>query len=105
MNGDRAAWNLYWATFAVLVIALAGFFAARGTGILWGLAVAAPLFAAGLNLVLRSAAHSRVCAIEVERHAWLRTLTMGGYRQRTFFTRGVLEIVAAIALGAWIAAR
>ena len=105
MSGDRFAWNLYWASFAVLVLVLVAFLLARGAGIMWAIAVALPLLAGGANLFLRADAHERVCAIEVSRHRWLRLLTMGGYSRRAFLATGVLEIVAALVLGAWIAAR
>lgn len=105
VNNDRAAWNLYWVTFAVLIVVLVGLALARGTGPVWAIAVTVPVIAAGLNLVFRSDAHARVCAIEVSRHGWLRLLTMGGYSQRTFFATGILLIAVGLGLGAWVAGR
>jgi hypothetical protein len=105
VTSDRGAWNAYWATFAVFAVVLVAYALARGAGVAWGIVVAAPLLAAGINLVTRSDSHERVCAIEVGRHRWLRLLTMGGYNRQMFFATGVAEIAFAAVLRVWIAAR
>lgn len=105
MTRDRAAWDAYWVAFGVFAAVFVAFALARGGGIFWGVIVAAPLLAAGVNLVGRSESHERICAIEVGRHRWLRLLTMGGYSRRTFFATGLAEIALAVFLLVWIAAR
>jgi hypothetical protein len=105
VTSDRTAWNAYWMTFAVFVVALVALSVTRGGGIVWGLIVAVPLVVAGANLVARSDSHERVCAIEVGRHRWLGLLTMGGYSGRTFLATGLVEIGFAVVLVFWIASR
>jgi hypothetical protein len=105
VTSDRAAWNAYWAAFAVFVVVLVAFGLGRGAGIGWSLIVAAPLLVAGVSLVARSDSHERVCAVEAGRHRWLRLLTMGGYSRNMFLATGVAEIALAIMIGFWIAGR
>jgi hypothetical protein len=105
VSSDRAAWNAYWAAFAVFVVVLVVFALAREAGIVWGPIVAAPLLAAGINLVVRSESHERICTIEVGRHRWLRLLTMGGYSRQMFVVTGAAEIALGLVLIFWIAAR
>jgi hypothetical protein len=103
---DRLAWRVYWWTIAAWVVVLILYVALRQTvesRLLWGIVLSLPLLAAGVNLVLSSGSHERLCAIEVDRHRWLRVITMGGYSRRTFLITGLLAVGLSVLLGVSLA--
>ena len=59
----------------------------------WAGILVAPVFLAGLNLVLFRERHEVVCRLEVERHPWLSRLVGRGYSARTFALTGVVVLV------------
>ena len=103
MEPDRRAWNIYWTALAVFALVFTAFAVLRGSGLAWGVALATPLIVAGLDLVLFSGSHERVCAVEISRHRWLRTLTMGGYGRRAFAATGLVLLAFAAYLAAYVA--
>ena len=105
MEPDRKAWNVYWTALAVFVLVFVAFALLRGTGLAWGVALATPLVVAGLDLVLFRESHERICAVEVARHRWLGTLTMGGYDRRAFAATGLVLLAFAVYLAAYVSGR
>ena len=100
------AWWAYWlivAIGALLWIAFAvvggreGIRTALGQPI-WAAILLAPIFLAGLNLVVFRQTHEVVCRIEAERHRWLSVLVGGGYSARTFAVTGLSLMALGVAL-------
>jgi hypothetical protein len=103
---DRLAWRVYWWTLVLwlaVAIAYAVFRRTFTNSLVWAIVLSLPLFLAGLNLTLYSRAHERVCAIEVARHRWLRTITMGGYSARAFLITGLAAMAISFVLAFSIA--
>ena len=99
---SRLAWQGYWWTIAGWLLALVVYLALRQSvenKVLWGIVLSFPLFLAGINLVLFSESHERICASEVARHRWLRVVTMGGYSRRTFLITGLIAVAMSILIG------
>lgn len=91
------AWWVYWISIALtavlwiglpLIVGRDGLRTALAQPI-WLAILLLPLLAAGLNLVFFRETHEEICALEVERHPWLRTIVGRGYSARTFAATGV----------------
>jgi hypothetical protein len=65
---------------------------------LWATILIAPIFLAGLNLVVFRNSHEVVCRLEVERHPWLSHLVGRGYSARTFALTGLVVLAFGVAL-------
>jgi hypothetical protein len=98
------AWWAYWITLlvgavgwiaAAIVLGRDGLRAALVQP-LWATILIAPIFLAGLNLVVFRASHEVVCRLEIERHPWLSHLVGRGYSARMFGLTGIV----VLALGA-----
>jgi hypothetical protein len=99
----RLAWNAYWALFVLGSLQLLVWAVVEAPrGLDWSLLLSVPFLLASLNLVLFSRSHEQVCSIEVERHNWLRALTMGGYPAWAFAGTGVLLVGFAVWLGYFV---
>ena len=98
------AWWAYWATFAIGVVLWIGVAIATPEGTMaeilhepvWLFLLLAPLVAAGANLIIFRQQHETVCALEAERHAWLRLLVGRGYSATAFAATGVALIGLAV---------
>ena len=104
----RLAWRSYWGLLVCWLLAVVGW-SMLGQGLRRGLLpavlVALPPFLIGLDLMLFSHSHEAICRSHVERHRWVRLVTMGGYSHRTFFATGIAVLAGSVALAAWIASR
>jgi hypothetical protein len=104
------AWWAYWVTVAAgaaLWIGLAivggreGIRAALGQPI-GAVILLAPIFLAGLNLVVFRETHEVVCRMEAERHRWLSVMVGEGYSARTFALTGLVLLVVGFGLVLWV---
>ena len=100
------AWWAYWLTLifgslawvgVVIAVGREGLKTALGQP-LWATILIAPIFLAGLNLVVFRSRHEVVCRLEVERHPWLSHLVGRGYSARTFALTGLAVLALGVAL-------
>jgi hypothetical protein len=100
------AWWAYWLTLAVGAVVWIGVVVAAGreglkTALdqpLWATILLAPIFLAGLNLVVFRRTHEAVCRLEVERHPWLSRLVGRGYSAGTFALTGLVLLGLGVVL-------
>lgn len=100
------AWRSYWSLLICWLLALAVWsLLPQGlrNGPLPAILIALPPFLIGMDLMLFSRSHEAICRSHVERHRWVKLVTMGGYSHRTFFATGTAILVGSLALAAWIA--
>jgi uncharacterized membrane protein len=69
---------------------------------IWAVILLAPIFLAGLSLVVFRQTHEVVCRMEAERHRWLSVMVGRGYSARTFALTGIVLLVVGVALVAWV---
>ena len=100
------AWWAYWLTLllgslawvgVVIVVGREGLRTALGQPV-WATILVAPIFFAGLNLVVFRNSHEVVCRLEVERHPSLSHLVGRGYSARTFALTGLVVLALGVAL-------
>jgi len=104
------AWWSYWLTVAVgaalwLGIAVVGGRDGIKTALSQPLSAAillAPIFLAGLNLIVFRQTHEVVCRMEAERHRSLSTLVGRGYSARTFALTGLVLLGLGVAVIVWM---
>lgn len=104
------AWWSYWLTLAVggvlwIGIAISGGREGIRTALgqpIWAAILLAPIFLAGLNLVVFRQTHEVVCRMEAERHPWLSAMVGRGYSARTFALTGIVLLVLGVALVVWV---
>ena len=104
------AWWSYWGTLVVGTILWIGVALVGGRdGIktalsqpFWAAIFLAPIFLAGLNLVVFRRTHEVVCRMEAERHRSLSLLVGRGYSARTFALTGLVLLGSGVALVVWV---
>ena len=104
------AWWAYWLTLIVGASIWIGLAIAVGrVGVktaldqpVWATILIAPIFLAGLNLVIFRRSHEVVCRLEVERHSWLSRLVGRGYTARTFALTGLMVLAFGVVLVAGV---
>ncbi len=104
------AWWSYWLTLAVgaalwLGVAVVGGREGIKTALSQPLSAAillAPIFLAGLNLIVFRQTHKVVCRLDAERHRSLSMLVGRGYSARTFALTGLVLLGLGVALVVWV---
>lgn len=104
------AWWSYWLTLAVGAALWIGIVLVEGReGIttalsqpIWATILLAPIFLAGINLVVFRRTHEVICRMEAERHRSLSILVGRGYSARTFALTGLVLLGLGVAMVVWV---